>query len=108
MRREYDVSAINIYRIQGLPLHAQGIRIYILFSFNNIGITPACAGNTEYRCNIKSVARDYPCMRREYYEYDFIIYDMQGLPLHAQGIQLKFKVEAIKDGITPACAGNTA
>ena len=46
-------------------------------------------------------------MRREYFALPSNLTLNPGLPLHAQGIQEKNSSTTIREGITPACAGNT-
>ena len=92
---------------KGLPLHAQGIPFLVFCWVVLIGITPACAGNTAILPSFIRSSRDYPCMRREYGGWDLPYLWVQGLPLHAQGILGVQSVLIAKDGITPACAGNT-
>ena len=87
MRREYVLQIYQWTLVTGLPLHAQGIREYVMARPAKSGITPACAGNTLKMSGILLLIRDYPCMRREYFILNRFSTDTWGLPLHAQGIQ---------------------
>ena len=107
MRREYYHLSYHSPNDQGLPLHAQGIQMKKCLLSVLFGITPACAGNTVNSHAFAGKCRDYPCMRREYQTKFVKEVEMQGLPLHAQGIQVPLSRSNQYDGITPACAGNT-
>ena len=68
MRREYLQKSNHIVYFTGLPLHAQGILKICQHFFSLVGITPACAGNTQAKEHLNLEPWDYPCMRREYFD----------------------------------------
>ena len=91
----------------GSPPHGRGILCSSNSRNSDIGITPACAGNTIRPKTLQFDSWDHPRMRGEY-EYDpQDSMRSAGSPPHARGI-LYLHSEAFEYcGITPACAGNT-
>ncbi len=73
----------------------------------SVGITPACAGNTEINLALSSPSWDHPRLRGEYILPDYSNVEDQGSPPLARGILFYDAVESFATGITPACAGNT-
>ena len=108
MRGEYWKCRVLSQGRQGSPPHARGIHIRWLRWCWPIGITPACAGNTQEKQSPRSISRDHPRMRGEYLKAFLFCSTMPGSPPHARGIHVI--VDGVEDqaGITPACAGNTA
>ena len=93
--------------VSGSPLRAQGILGVSRDGDENHGITPACAGNTEWLIVSHSKRGDHPCVRREYVVDDGLPFNELGSPLRAQGIRIVGDGCTGRVGITPACAGNT-
>ena len=107
MRGEYRKSSPYMAFPLGSPPHARGIRIYDLIISEEIGITPACAGNTNGDNISFGVTGDHPRMRGEYHQFFVKLIFVEGSPPHARGIQTLFRKKGYRIGITPACAGNT-
>ena len=49
MRGEYVCFLSSAHAVEGSPPHARGIQPFHKFCIYNLGITPACAGNTSMR-----------------------------------------------------------
>ena len=86
MRGEYREYFIGMKQARGSPPHARGILFDDLCRAGNIGITPACAGNTSTMTGWANVTRDHPRMRGEYTELLRYITGVAGSPPHARGI----------------------
>ena len=71
-----------------------------------MGITPACAGNTNRGLRPSRTPRDHPRMRGEYCLCPLQRWVCGGSPPHARGIPLYQSKLCLSSGITPACAGN--
>ena len=107
MRGEY-VQALYIFTCQvGSPPLARGIRVKHVHFDRYIGITPACAGNTRLTFLGGMFYRDHPRLRGEYPIVLLSKASIQGSPPLARGIPNKFTPPNVRNGITPACAGNT-
>ena len=86
MRGEYSCTVISQARDTGSPPHARGIRTDCGNDGYQIGITPACAGNTLCRSSPIVAFRDHPRMRGEYAEeFEQLLWN-EGSPPHARGI----------------------
>ena len=107
MRGE-DVHAVgHVFDDAGSPPHARGRPHQIAFSYDNAGITPACAGKTIMSISKRSMRRDHPRMRGEDPSEAQMGDVVSGSPPHARG-----RLEVPARGrrvcrITPACAGKT-
>ena len=91
----------------GSPPLARGIPWCQIRRHFMTGITPACAGNTRFITKIRRVAWDHPRLRGEYGKVLLVRQLSIGSPPLARGIQIKLYFSFSREGITPACAGNT-
>ena len=92
----------------GSPPHTRGIRVGQSFAGDEVGITPAHAGNTLKSAEPSSRIWDHPRTRGEYSCPIQISEDPAGSPPHTRGILPIGFPRSAPDGITPAHAGNTA
>ena len=72
-----------------------------------IGITPACAGNTDAINGCDYVVGDHPRLRGEYLLVRLLVGLLTGSPPLARGIPSSTRRKTSSSRITPACAGNT-
>ena len=108
IRGEYDELNHSSTSPAGSPPHTRGILEDTANSIGKIGITPAYAGNTMWRCCRATRPWDHPRIRGEYTLTPPTGKTFQGSPPHTRGIQM-YQVSSLAfDGITPAYAGNTA
>ena len=107
MRGEYfnSIFGVNVYL--GSPPLARGILLVGSVHISDIGITPACAGNTSRSCFGLATARDHPRLRGEYIQLSAYPDLFPGSPPLARGILITNDSNWRITGITPACAGNT-
>ena len=74
---------------------------------NQVGIIPACAGNTRPRSTRRFSARDHPRVCGEHADkVDQQVIDMGSSP-RVRGTLDALEVRRLERGIIPACAGNT-
>ena len=107
MRGEYRGYRFNPKYLWGSPPLARGIHSIQDIIDIQLGITPACAGNTGGCISLSGQHWDHPRLRGEY-QYDNIIkHFSKGSPPLARGIRINNEIKASIMGITPACAGNT-
>ena len=92
---------------KGSPPLARGILFLGMAFKGEIGITPACAGNTLIRERSCFANRDHPRLRGEYQGHRDRRRNFQGSPPLARGILRRNPSSMPVSGITPACAGNT-
>ena len=107
MRGEYTHRINNIIQETGSPPHARGIPMSSDAIRDQLGITPACAGNTTCAHYCKCSPGDHPRMRGEYTSSSLPLIASPGSSPHARGIPGVNLVRVRNAGITPACAGNT-
>ena len=92
---------------QGSSPHARGTLEVVVIRGDEVGIIPACAGNTGMALTMPGCLRDHPRMRGEHGEDPHEFRLAEGSSPHARGT-LAFRVQLDKRlGIIPACAGNT-
>ena len=108
MRGEYPPPLRKQRPSGGSPPHARGIRVQEYVIHPMLGITPACAGNTNSSCVHSDTSRDHPRMRGEYLLWVAMLTLIRGSPPHARGILPQSARQKVFAGITPACAGNTS
>ena len=87
MRGEDVTPFSKIARSTGSPPHARGRPTAASGDVVKLGITPACAGKTEWR--------------------NFSLAKNSGSPPHARGRHRRQTQFRFRNGITPACAGKT-
>ena len=107
MRGEYLSFDLFSKRELGSPPLARGIPPRLQKLRINKGITPACAGNTGCLLSPQSYRRDHPRLRGEYANTNVSMMGETGSPPLARGIPKTGDAVDLKQGITPACAGNT-
>ena len=73
----------------------------------DVGIIPACAGNTAYQWTTRRLARDHPRMCGEHMSDEIVKFSNQGSSPHVRGTPAKQGARRPFFGIIPACAGNT-
>ena len=108
MRGEYNYGGNPPTWNQGSPPLARGIHCCYEQTKHLLGITPACAGNTENVRRRQMVHQDHPRLRGEYCIRMVPMPGQQGSPPLARGIPGCTESLLCSNGITPACAGNTS
>ena len=66
LRGEYNDWNTDKATEQGSPPLARGIPLYLSDEDKEMGITPACAGNTTMEATLQLGIRDHPRLRGEY------------------------------------------
>ena len=107
MRGEYNDWNTDKATEQGSPPLARGIPLYLSDEDKEMGITPACAGNTTMEATLQLGIRDHPRLRGEYIVVTNKRNIFLGSPPLARGILVGNERSKLYSGITPACAGNT-
>ena len=107
MRGEHIPYQIG-YRLEvGSSPHARGTLEAGAAHGWNLGIIPACAGNTSAIHGRANGARDHPRMRGEHIGEIFQFRSRRGSSPHARGTRIGNAINEPRNGIIPACAGNT-
>ena len=107
LRGEYFTGWLVLkYPTGSLPL-TRGILRAPFPAFADVGITPACAGNTSASHMQGPPAQDHPRLRGEYDREALDVLELVGSPPLMRGIFCNFVAESLDSGITPAYAGNT-
>ena len=100
-------KAIINGQLEGSPPRVRGTVKSIIFRFQGLGITPACAGNRySYQKAAKST-RDHPRVCGEQLRICSILCSDKGSPPRVRGTVFVENQKFCKIGITPACAGNS-
>ena len=87
LRGEYNGNSSSIPSgIGSFPL-ARGILCNVLFEISHDGITPACAGSTQYLLCYNRPPEDHPRLRGEYMVISLAISAAIGSPLLARGVR---------------------
>ena len=107
LRGEYNDWNTDKATEQGSPPLARGIPLYLSDEDKEMGITPACAGNTTMEATLQLGIRDHPRLRGEYIVVTNKRNIFLGSPPLARGILRYITNKIAQAGITPACAGNT-
>ena len=107
LRGEYFDNPSKLVQIAGSPPLARGILVMSDDGITPIGITPACAGNTSSAFSASCFAWDHPRLRGEYCCAKSLTSTISGSPPLARGILTNRLSAESREGITPACAGNT-
>ena len=107
MRGKHVQSALKETNAEGSPPHARETRVVQSELLDSLGITPACAGNTEQAYTRSGSAWDHPRMRGKHFMLRSTAQGFPGSPPHARETQNCRNLIKIKCRITPACAGNT-
>ena len=107
LRGEYSLLSAACSFVWGSPPLARGIPRHDFIINALVGITPACAGNTDLRERISTVYKDHPRLRGDYVSTRPCQTVDRGSPPLARGIRPELRAGSHQSGITPACAGNT-
>ena len=108
MRGEHERDPLVPPNRGGSPPHARGTRGSGWAGVHDLGITPACAGNTFDVLPGRSPGLDHPRMRGEHMQVSPVRMCHHGSPPHARGTLDAVPAALAPLRITPACAGNTA
>ena len=92
---------------EGSPPHVRGKAHFSHKSFQNIGITPACAGKRLKSSERLKTGWDHPRMCGEKLCFSLIITYKKGSPPHVRRKGLVCGWYDHRHGITPACAGKS-
>ena len=97
----------SMYQTGGSPPHVRGKLIIDAKHNGRQGITPACAGKTDYMGQSLGMGQDHPRMCGENLAIAPPTRWPAGSPPHVRGKRNYSMVVAPVRGITPACAGKT-
>ena len=90
---------------RGSPPHVRGKARADVLSFGVAGITPACAGKSEFRSCRSGQTWDHPRMCGEKPALILRITWLRGSPPHVRGKAMAWTRTGWGRRITPACAG---
>ena len=107
MRGEHHVIHAQHVRVSGSSPHARGTLSEHVHLEPRVGIIPACAGNTSPSSSPSSSSEDHPRMRGEHDAHPPAFVPELGSSPHARGTHYNNTFYGGRDGIIPACAGNT-
>ena len=108
VRGEHGYRGSGRSSYSGSPPRARGTLSQVALLQQVCRITPACAGNTRRRRSGHGRQRDHPRVRGEHETSRFHEATMNGSPPRARGTHPDPHQGTGGEGITPACAGNTA
>ena len=91
----------------GSPPLARGTALGFIHYRLNLGITPACAGNSPFAIRLSALLRDHPRLRGEQIYFPRLAGRLLGSPPLARGTASRRSTVCNNSGITPACAGNS-
>ena len=91
----------------GSPPRVRGTDRTVLKKFIPAGITPACAGNRVSKSMLTAWKMDHPRVCGEQHPTFLTRTTVAGSPPRVRGTDDVQNVALLKDGITPACAGNS-
>ena len=94
-------------RFGGSPPRVRGTEMHGMYQRFHIGITPACAGNRNSFLRIPGNNKDHPRVCGEQALAMRKILCSIGSPPRVRGTGTPLRAEDHRDGITPACAGNS-
>ena len=106
MRGEQSFLRRDLSAGRGSPPHARGAVGCKELTGPVVGITPACAGSSQYCICPVMTTRDHPRMRGEQSLLGFIPIGVGGSPPHARGAVIPHQGADLEARITPACAGS--
>ena len=107
MRGEHILRLSSLALTAGSSPHARGTQKTHASPLGNLGIIPACAGNTLGRLMRCRLMWDHPRMRGEHVFNFGVLFFCMGSSPHARGTHRREGVHRDGTGIIPACAGNT-
>ena len=108
MRGEHSSCCSYSSRWCGSSPHARGTLCDRIRHEQDLGIIPACAGNTPGRWPFARTGWDHPRMRGEHRAFMRFCAVSLGSSPHARGTRWSDSDLSYARGIIPACAGNTA
>ena len=108
MRGEHSARHRVRLRVPGSSPHARGTLPVDSADAPEHGIIPACAGNTGTATYGRPSSGDHPRMRGEHPLVRMARVVVRGSSPHARGTLGRVAHLVKRDGIIPACAGNTA
>ena len=108
MRGEQSISFCSVGMNLGSPPLARGTVAVPIAVTMSMGITPACAGNSQRDRRRASRLRDHPRLRGEQQAVAAGYLLSQGSPPLARGTAAELDLRLVCEGITPACAGNSS
>ena len=107
LRGEHAPSRESGDPIEGSSPLARGTHLLEGDGARGAGIIPACAGNTAHSTRRSPRARDHPRLRGEHSDVLPGAQRAKGSSPLARGTLGRVQTEPRRDGIIPACAGNT-
>ena len=108
MRGEQSGRLSRLSASLGSPPLARGTVHSLIRAFALRGITPACAGNSVIQGKAYQYPGDHPRLRGEQGEGQKESPPREGSPPLARGTVPAVSIVFLRQGITPACAGNSA
>ena len=106
MRGEQKMAAVISFSLLGSSPHARGTALHLVAEGLNLGIIPACAGNSNFYSKESKMDGDHPRMRGEQFLGRRNRRDAWGSSPHARGTGHRPCRKHLSGGIIPACAGN--
>ena len=107
IRGEYPRRPRPRMSTSGSPPHTRGIPEKYPMSKGTFRFTPAYAGNTRISTVQRHVEGVHPRIRGEYSDMIVSFCDFRGSPPHTRGILRDERFDLLRNGFTPAYAGNT-
>ena len=107
MRGEHATYTPGAWCPPGSSPHARGTQSIQAATQQTRGIIPACAGNTGMSRPRVRACRDHPRMRGEHVQAGALCHVVEGSSPHARGTLRAGHGGRGRQGIIPACAGNT-
>jgi len=108
VRGEHTSPAVGSKGDAGSPPRARGTPTRVMPDLAEVGITPACAGNTRCQSQLHPRVGDHPRVRGEHSTPRGCARPLAGSPPRARGTRRVRRGCPGGSGITPACAGNTS
>ena len=94
--------------MSGSPPRVRGTAIQRFRLLDDLRITPACAGNSRHRVPLIGGIGDHPRVCGEQPMMKPQMYCKKGSPPRVRGTVDAEEYDRQRNGITPACAGNSA
>ena len=108
MRGEHRYEYSLLVMFSGSSPLARGTPVCHFFILLQLGIIPACAGNTiSLNLPLRS-SQDHPRLRGEHVQQGTVLRGHSGSSPLARGTRPNLRTDLPCQGIIPACAGNTS
>ena len=104
---DYVSSSSIAEKALGSLLHVRGLPNALVSIFNNMRITPACAGTTKHGGRNRKRVQDHPCMCGDYFPKKEVSEVSIGSPPPVRGLPHSAGSFLNLVRITPARAGTT-